>query len=68
MSDVIIVDKSSATLGYSNEKTALLNANHRNVVKFDLPSDSNYKTLRNAFSSVVDSIVSTGMFYHPFAS
>lgn len=60
MGDVMVVDRNSATLGYSNERTALLNANHRNVVKFDLPSDSNYKTLRNAFSNTVDSIIQTG--------
>jgi hypothetical protein len=60
VTDVMIVDKSSATLGYANERTALLNADHRGVVKFDLPSDPNYKTLRNAFSSTVDLIVQKG--------
>lgn len=60
VSDAMIVDKSSAILGYSNERVALLNANHRGMVKFDTPSDPNYKTLRNAFTTTVDMIVSEG--------
>lgn len=36
----------------------LLNADHRGVCKFDQPTDPNYKTLRNAFITTVDSILS----------
>ena len=54
----IVVDKASATLGYSKEHISLLNTDHRGVCKFDLPSDSNYKTLRNAFITTIDTILS----------
>ncbi len=54
----LIVDKASATLGYARERISLLNANHRGVCKFDLPSDPNYKILRNAFITTIDTILS----------
>ena len=57
----MVVDKSSATLGYPHERIALLNADHRGVCKFDRPSDPNYRTIRNAFSTTVESITTTGM-------
>lgn len=57
ISNAMVVDKTSATLGYPHERTALLNADHRGMCKFNLPSDPNYKTLRNAFSTTVDAIV-----------
>lgn len=58
LTSALIVDKASATLGYAKERTSLLNADHRGVCKFDLPSDSNYKTLRNAFVTTIDAILS----------
>lgn len=58
ITNMLIVDKASATLGYAKERTSLLNADHRGVCKFDLPSDPNYKTLRNAFITTIDSILS----------
>lgn len=61
VSNALVVDKASATMGYSHERIALLNADHRGVCKFNDPSDPNYKTLRNAFSTTVDSITSEGM-------
>lgn len=54
MTSTLIVDKESATLGYPNEKSALLNASHRGICKFDAPSDPNYITLRNSIVSCVD--------------
>lgn len=36
-----------------------MNADHRNICKFEDPSDSNYCTLRNAFGSAISSIEST---------
>ena len=54
----MIVDKASAILGYTNERTHLLNADHRGVCKFDTPSDPNYRTLRNALVTTVESISS----------
>ena len=58
--NVMVVDKSSATLGYAQERIALLNADHRGVCKFERLSDPNYKTLRNAFSTTVDAITAEG--------
>ena len=60
LTSAIIVDKGSANLGYAKERTSLLNADHRGVCKFDLPTDPNYKTLRNAFVTTVDSILLDG--------
>ena len=54
----LIVEKNSAILDLPGERVHLLHADHRNVCKFDDPSDSNYRTLRNAFISTVDSIES----------
>jgi len=55
---VLIVDKSSATLGYPREHISPLTTDHRGICKFDLPSDPNYKTLRNAFITTIDTILS----------
>jgi hypothetical protein len=59
-SNAMVVDKSSATLGYAHERVALLNADHRGVCKFEKPDDPNYKTLRNALSTTIASITSEG--------
>ena len=61
VSNAMVVEKTSATLGYPHERIALLNADHRGVCKFDQPSDPNYKTLRNALSTTVDAIVAEGI-------
>ncbi|TGO54275.1 hypothetical protein BOTNAR_0272g00010 [Botryotinia narcissicola] len=49
-----IVEKESATLEWPKERIAYINADHRGICKFDLPSDPNFKTLKNAFSSTID--------------
>ena len=64
LTSAVIVDKASATLGYARERTSLLNADHRGVCKFDLPSDPNYKTLRNAFITTIDTILSESLLSH----
>ena len=51
----LVVDKDLATLGYANERTAYLNANHREVCKFAAQSNPNYQTVRNALASTIDS-------------
>ncbi|MCJ1401865.1 hypothetical protein MMC11_005082 [Xylographa trunciseda] len=51
----LVVDKDLATLGYANERTAYLNANHREVCKYSAKTDSNYQTVRNALASTIDS-------------
>ena len=51
----LVVDKDLATLGYANERTAYLSANHREVCKFNGSADPNYQTIRNAMASAIDS-------------
>lgn len=55
----IIVEKDSAILGLQGERVQLLNADHRNVCKFEDPTDPNYLSLRNAFGSAITSIETT---------
>ncbi|KAL8893845.1 MAG: hypothetical protein Q9192_004863 [Flavoplaca navasiana] len=50
----LVVDKDLATLNYANERTAYLDANHRDVCKYANQSDPNYKTVRNALASTID--------------
>ena len=50
----LVVDKDSATLGYANERTAYLSANHREVCKYSIQADPNYQTVRNAMASAID--------------
>ena len=57
ITQAVIVDKSSATLGYPNEKSYPLQADHRGVCKFHLQTDPNYQTLRNSFSVTIDKIL-----------
>lgn len=62
VSSLLIVSKDSATLGYPNEQSALLNATHRSICKFDSPSDPNFVTLRNALVTTTRNITEKGMF------
>jgi hypothetical protein len=57
----LIVDKVSATLGYAKERSALLNADHCGICKFDNKSDPNYQTLHNALVTTIDTIVEEGI-------
>jgi len=58
----LIVEKSSATLGYPLERSCLLNADHRGVVKYDSPTDPNFVTVRNALVGVIEEIQGQCMF------
>ena len=60
----LIVDKGSATLGYENERTAYLNANHRDVCKYASPADPNYQTVRNSLASAIDAFRSSAVTSH----
>lgn len=51
----LIVDKDLATLGYPNERTAYLDAKHRDICKYAAPTDSNYLTVRNALAATFSS-------------
>lgn len=54
----LVVDKDLATLGYANERTAYLNATHRDVCKYEAPTDPNYLTVRNAIASCISALKS----------
>lgn len=49
----LIVERDLATMGYSNERRAYLDADHRGVCKYTSQSDPNYLTVRNALASVL---------------
>ena len=53
---VVIVPKDSAVLGYENERSTYLNANHREVCKFTDVEDVNYRSVRNALASTLDEL------------
>ncbi|KAL8845694.1 MAG: hypothetical protein Q9221_009152 [Calogaya cf. arnoldii] len=55
----LVVDKDLAILNYVNERTAYLNANHRDVCKYTNQNDPNYKTVRNALASTIDGLRTT---------
>jgi WD40 repeat protein len=54
LNKTLVVDKDLATLGYANERTAYLNATHRDVCKYEAPTDPNYQTVRNALASSIN--------------
>jgi hypothetical protein len=57
----MVVEKSSATLGYAGEISKSLDADHHTICKFTSVQDSNYISVRNALKTLVDTIPSTGM-------
>ena len=52
----IVVKKTSAITGYSNENTIDLDADHRGVCKFEAPTDSNFVTIRNTRVETLEDI------------
>lgn len=52
----LVVEKDAAVLGYSNEHSTYLNANHREVCKYADQNDPNYQTVRNALASIIDKL------------
>ncbi|RKL39818.1 hypothetical protein BFJ72_g6545 [Fusarium proliferatum] len=52
----LIVDMESATLGYAEERPQLLNANHKNLIKFRDITDTNYRSLRNRLAATMEQI------------
>jgi hypothetical protein len=49
----IVVGKDQAVLGYANESSTFLNADHRGMCEFEAISDPNYQAVRNALASAV---------------
>ncbi|KAI0122935.1 hypothetical protein BJ170DRAFT_118323 [Xylariales sp. AK1849] len=54
MTKIIVVERDSAILGYSNEISAPLNADHHTVCKYASRHDPNYVTVRNVIRSMVE--------------
>ena len=48
-----VLDKDSSVLGYPNEISKALNADHHDVCKYSNPEDSNYVSVRNVLRSLV---------------
>ena len=48
-----VVPKTSAILGYPNERTNYLQGNHREIVKFQDEDDVNFRSLRNTIASSI---------------
>lgn len=57
----MVVEKNSATLGYPDEVSKSLDADHHTVCKFDGVQDPNYISVRNALKTLVTGIRSTGV-------
>ncbi|KAL7818135.1 hypothetical protein V8C44DRAFT_347610 [Trichoderma aethiopicum] len=53
---IVLVDKFSATLGYSHEEVLPLDADHRHICKYGALEDPNYRKVRNALSRAVEMI------------
>jgi hypothetical protein len=52
----LVVDKDLAILGYANERTAYVNANHREICKYPTTNDPNYLIVRNALASAIETL------------
>ena len=48
-----------AVLGYPNEQSTYLNADHRGVCKYVDQTDPNYQTVRNALASTIDRVITS---------
>jgi hypothetical protein len=59
----MIVERDSATLGYVNEITKLLDADHHDICKYVSRQDSNYRSVRDVIRSLVGQFELTGIHY-----
>lgn len=57
LTSTLIVERDSSVLGYKDEMIYPMNANHRDVCKFESPTDPNYRTVRNALVLAVEDIL-----------
>ncbi len=53
-------------VGYKGEKAQPLNADHRNICKFDSPTDPNYVTIRNSLCKAVEDLLGDGAAIHTY--
>lgn len=66
VSSSLIVNRESAVLGpgFRKEVARYLNANHRDICKFDSPEDPNYLTLKNSLTFVVQELLQDMLSLH----
>lgn len=57
----MVVEKASATLGYPQEISKSMIADHHNICKFDSINNSNYISIRNALKTLITTVRSKGM-------
>ena len=57
----LVVKQESAVMGekYKNERSTYLDADHRNVCKYESPESSNYRAVRNAIATSLKSLTAT---------
>ena len=58
----IISHPTLITADYPDERIQALNANHRDICKFDSPNDTNFRTLRNRLAATVEDIERSSMY------
>jgi WD40 repeat protein len=58
---IMVLEKDSSVLGYANEVSRALDADHHDVCKYDSPQDSNYVSVRNALKTLVNRLPSKGL-------
>ncbi|KAF2105813.1 WD40-repeat-containing domain protein [Lophiotrema nucula] len=56
----LIVDAESATLGYAEERVQALNANHRDLCRFESDTNTDYRSLRNRLAATIGMIKAGG--------
>ena len=54
--NMMVLDKESSILGYTEEISRPLNADHHGVCKYTSPEDSNYVSVRNALCSLMKKV------------
>ena len=62
MANTMIVEKDSAILGYPDEQNQSVNANHRDICKFEKQTDPSYILIRNVLASITADLIKEGTY------
>ena len=62
MASIMIVEKDSAVLGYDNEQSQSVNANHRDICRFEKQTDPSYILIRNVLASITADLIKEGTY------
>src|ERR1700733_6664895 len=60
--NTMIVEKDSAILGYPNEQSQSVNANHRDICKYEKQTDPSYILIRNVLASITADLIREGTY------